>query len=185
MLVFAASCLTSLFASSALDRSQPVAIDTITSSDLKSGLYFLASDEMQGRAVNTPSNEIVAAYLAHRFDLMGLKPVQNNSYFQYFSIVRTKLAKSDRIEIRSRKPSFRHKGLLKKDFFPSIFSASGRANAPMVFAGYGVTAPEYNYDDYLGINVRGKIAVVMNHEPNGNKTNSSFEITFHTSFGFR
>ena len=48
---------------------------------------------------------------------------------------------------------------------PFNFSARGRMSGGVVFAGYGITAPEYNYDDYKGIDVRGKIVLIMRHEP--------------------
>ena len=175
LLALAAIYHASLASSSAQDRSLPSAVDSITSAELKSGLYFLASDEMQGRAVNTLPNDIAAAYLAHRFELMRLKPVQDNNYFQYFSLVRAKLSNPNRLEIRSHKPTVRRSGVLKENFFPSTFSTSGHNSAPAVFAGYGITAPEHDYDDYQNIDVRGKIAVVMSHEPGEKDANSPFD----------
>ena len=175
LLALAAACFASLAAGSAPDRSLPSTVDSITSADLKSGLYFLASDEMQGRAINTLPNEIAAAYLAHRFELMGLEPVQNDNYFQHFSLVQSKLGDPNRLEIRSQKPSVRRKGVLKENFFPSTFSASGRTNSSAVFVGYGITAPEHDYDDYQGIDVRGKVALVMSREPGATDANSPFD----------
>ena len=54
---------------------------------------------------------------------------------------------------------------LNDDYVPLPFSAKGRVKGQLVFAGYGISAPEYGYDDFAGIDVRGKIAVILRHEP--------------------
>src|SRR5919197_4449064 len=57
-------------------------------------------------------------------------------------------------------------------------------NAPLVFAGYGITAPEYNYDDFKGIDVRGKVVIVLTHEPQEHDANSRFKGKFNTVHAF-
>lgn len=140
-------------------------LTSITAAELQSELYFLASDEMQGREINTPFNDITALYLAHRFQLMGLQPVQENTYFQPFNLVSSKLDKRNRLKIRYTNSSLSVNGVLKKDYFPSPLSAKGSVTAPLIFAGYGITAPEDNYDDYRELSASKKIAVIIRHEP--------------------
>ena len=140
-------------------------LTSITAAELQSELYFLASDEMQGREINTPFNDITALYLAHRFQLMGLQPVQENTYFQPFKLVSSKLDKRNRLKIRYTNSSLSVNGVLKKDYFPSPLSAKGSVTAPLIFAGYGITAPEDDYDDYRELSASKKIAVIIRHEP--------------------
>ncbi len=140
-------------------------LTSITAAELQSELYFLASDEMQGREINTPFNDITALYLAHRFQLMGLQPVQENTYFQPFNLVSSKLDKRNRLKIRYTNSSLSVNGVLKKDYFPSPLSAKGSVTAPLIFAGYGITAPEDDYDDYRELSASKKIAVIIRHEP--------------------
>src|SRR5262249_34020020 len=61
------------------------------------------------------------------------------------------------------------------DFMPFSFSATGKLAGAVVFAGYGITAPEYHYDDYAGLDVKGKIVLVLRHEPQESDPASVFE----------
>ncbi|MDA2926460.1 M28 family peptidase [Acidobacteria bacterium AH-259-G07] len=182
LLTFSALSFAVLLAITGPDHPSAEAIESITMADLKSHLYFLASDEMRGRDVNTVSNEIASRYLAHRFELMGLKPVENDSYFQYFSLVRAKLSEPNRLEIQHSQSPLSTIAILKKDFVPWTFSANARVSAPLVFVGYGITALEHRYDDYHGIDVRGTIVVMMNHEPGEKDPNSPFEGLVHSEY---
>ena len=171
------STLTFLLLSAGTEPAPPFAeaVASITSAELQSDLYFLASDEMQGREINTPFNDIAALYLAHRFQSMGLQPVEDGAHFQYFTLVHAKLGKRNRLRIRHSKSSFPITGTLKKDYFPFPLSAEGSVKAPLVFAGYGITAPEHDYDDYQELAAHRKIVVIMRHEPGENDPQSPFD----------
>src|ERR1019366_6518258 len=67
-----------------------------------------------------------------------------------------------------------------KEFVPFNFSSRGSASGGVVFAGYGITAPEYNYDDYAGLDVHGKFVIVMAHEPQEYDEKSIFEGKIYT-----
>ena len=164
------------------DASVLVAAETIKAENLKSALYFLASDEMQGREVNTLSNKITSSYLAHRFELMGLEPVFDDSYYQYFYLVQGKISQDNHLEIRRSNSTLSTVAILNENYFPSTLSANGRVTAPLVFAGYGITASEYQYDDYQGLEVAGKIAVVLEGEPNDRDPESRFEGLLDTQY---
>ena len=164
-----------LVAGSPPDTSVLVAAETIRAQDLRSALYFLASDEMQGREVNTLFNKITSGYLAHRFELMGLEPVLNDSYYQYFYLVQGELSEGNRLEISRSHSALSTVAILHENYFPSTLSANARITAPLVFAGYGISASEYQYDDYEGLDVAGKIAVVLEGEPNARDPESRFE----------
>ena len=164
-----------LFAGTTADSPPPAALETITAADLKSALYFLASEEMQGREVNTIYNRIASGYLAHRFELMGLRPVTSDRYFQYFHLLQAELLESNSLEIRPSNSPLSTVAMLKEDFIPSPFSANAKVSAPLVFAGYGITAPEHRYDDYQKLELGGKIAVVLAGEPGKKDPGSPFE----------
>jgi len=153
----------------------PAATETITEADLKSTLYFLASEEMQGRELNTLFNRITSNYLAHRFELMGLEPVAPDGYFQYFNILQAELLDGNTLEIRSPASPSSTVAVVLEDFTPSPLSANGRVSAPLVLAGYGITAPEHGYDDYQELEVQGKIVVVFKGEPGARDPDSPFE----------
>ncbi len=156
--------------------SQPPTVEGITASDLKSDVYFLASDEMGGRATSTVPNQIASRYLAHRFERLSLEPAgQDGSYFQYFDLVQSDLSEPNRFEILKQGSSDPTIGQLQDDFYPSPLSASGKVFAPVVFAGYGISAPQLEYDDYAGIDVRHKIVLILEHEPGELDPNSPFD----------
>lgn len=160
------------------------ALESIRAADLKSSLHFLASDEMQGRETNSLFNEIASRYLAHRFELMGLSPAgDNQSYFQYFALVQALLSQPNSLEIKSAASPLITTALLKEDFFPSPLSASGKVTAPVLFAGYGISAAEHHYDDYRGTDAQGKIVLVIHHEPGENDAHSPFDGLVNSDYG--
>ena len=175
--------LSCLLAGLAVD-SQPPSVEGITASDLKSDVYFLASDEMGGRATSTVHNQIASRYLAHRFERLSLNPAgEDGSYFQYFDLVQSDLSEPNRFEILSQGSSVPTVGQLKDDFYPSPLSASGKVFAPVVFAGYGISAPELHYDDYAGIDVRHKIVLILEHEPGELDPKSPFDGLVSSDYG--
>jgi hypothetical protein len=125
---------------------------------------FLASEKLKGRGTGTPELEKAAAFIAAKFLSFGLQPIDGKSYLQAFSVTtNAKLGKDNRFAYTA---AGRHVKLaFPDDFIPFNFSATEKMGGGVVFAGYGITAPEYNYDDYKGIDVRGKIVLIMRHEP--------------------
>lgn len=144
------------------------ALVAATASDFSAQRYlehvkFLASEKLQGRGTGAEGLEKAADYIARQFRQAGLESV-GGSYFQPFTVtVRAELGKRNRLEAISAGQRKRLK--LKEDFQPLSFSESARVTCPLVFAGYGITAKEYNYDDYLGVDVKGKCVLVLRWEP--------------------
>jgi hypothetical protein len=136
-------------------------------------IKFLASPEMRGRADGSPELEKAAKYIEEQFRADGLKPA-GNGYLQPFEIAASaKLGRNNRLDAAwSSGVESLEAGA---DFIPSNFSGSGEASGPVVFAGYGITAPEYNYDDYAGVDVRGRFVIVLAHEPQEFDAKSVFE----------
>jgi hypothetical protein len=127
-------------------------------------IKYLASPEMKGRESGSPELEKAAQYIANQFKADGLKPVDGKSFLQAFEITTSaKLGRSNRFGYTAGQET---KTLeTGKQFVPFNFSARGTASAGVVFVGYGITAPEYNYDDYAGLDVKGKFVIAMAHEP--------------------
>jgi hypothetical protein len=177
------AALSFLIAGLAVD-SQPPTVERITASDLKSDVYFLASDEMGGRDTASVHNQIASRYLAHRFERLSLKPAgEDGSYFQNFDLVQSDLAEPNRFEILRQGSSNPTVGQLRDDFYPSPLSANGKVLAGVVFAGYGISAPELQYDDYAGIDVRHKIVLILEHEPGELEPKSPFDGLVSSDYG--
>jgi hypothetical protein len=135
---------------------------------------FLASDKLKGRGDGTKELDIAAAYIAKHFRKAGLQPAgDNRTYLQHFMMtVGAKLGANNSLVYESG--GTRKTLALQQDFIPFSFSADGSFQAPLVFAGYGITAPDLHYDDYAGIEVKGKIVIVLRHEPQEDDDKSVF-----------
>lgn len=134
----------------------------ITADSIRSQVEYLASDAMGGRRTPSRYLDSAAAYIARQFQSYGLSPV-NGSFFQPFDFCEFDLGPGSRVELMKGSDTARF--TLPDEFIPYDFSGPGPATGDLVFAGYGITAPEYDYDDYKGIDVRGKIVVVLRLEP--------------------
>jgi Zn-dependent M28 family amino/carboxypeptidase len=125
---------------------------------------YLSSEEMRGRETGSPELEKAAGFIREKFQSMNLKPLFGDSYFQDFDVTTSaRLGSRNQIDYTVD----RHKNSLKfqQDYLPLNLSAAGKVSGEVVFAGYGITAPEYKYDDYAGLDVTGKVVVVLRHEP--------------------
>jgi aminopeptidase YwaD len=141
---------------------------TLHAADLKPQKYlahikYLSSPELKGRLTGSPELEKAATYIARQFHSAGLKRIAG-SYLQEFDITaHTALGTGNKLTLVVAQ---RIKELLEgRDFAPLNLSTNGETMGAIVFAGYGITAPEYHYDDYEKIDPRGKVALVLRHEP--------------------
>jgi hypothetical protein len=139
---------------------------------------YLASDELKGRGNGSPELDKAADYIASQFRVWGLKPMgDDNSYFQKFEIT-TGAQVGPKTELQLNGTNLK----INEDFVPISFSNSAGFDGPLVFAGYGITAPELHYDDYQGIDAAGRIVVVLRHQPQENDDKSPFKSSAHASF---
>lgn len=145
---------------------------------------FLASPALKGRGDGTPELDKAADFIARKFKEFGLKPVGGKSYFQDFQLqTSARLGKHNELQLRAGGKKSNLK--LKQDFLPFSFASNGKVMAPVVFAGYGITAPEFQYDDYAGLDVKGKIVLLLRHEPTEGVGGDFFngkELTIHAQF---
>jgi hypothetical protein len=149
----------------ALPRDAELRIDTARAWQ---HLRILAADSMRGR--DTPSPELLrsAEYIASNFRAAGLEPL-NGSYFHTYRLERLDLALPS--TLRCVRGADTLEAEVRRDFIP--FDQTGEASvAPgrVVFCGYGITAPEYAYDDYANVDVRGAVVMVLRGEPENDDT---------------
>ncbi|MCU0646106.1 MAG: M28 family peptidase, partial [bacterium] len=150
------------------------ALLTITPEEMKSHVYYLASDLMKGRNTPSPELDTCAAFIAREFASYGLKPVGHNStYFQAFNVQRARLSEPNTLVLKTSQRDTTYQ--IKDDFVPLHLTANRKVSAPVIFAGYGITAPEYNYDDYSSIDAKGKIVLIFTDEPQEKDSTSVFD----------
>ena len=186
---FAATLLLGLLVAAPLmaQTSQARAFDeVITEAVVREHLEYLAGDDLNGRAAGSADGLRAAEYIAGRFKALGLAPADEaEGFLQTFQHQRR------RVDRKGSALSFTAPGGEKialaagKDFVPFIFSAEGAVDAELVFVGYGITAPEYGYDDYAGLDVSGKVVLMLRYEPGEQDAESKFkgiEHTHHATF---
>ncbi|HWD86706.1 MAG TPA: M28 family metallopeptidase [Mucilaginibacter sp.] len=146
----------------------------ITPDEIKSHIAVLANDSLMGRKPFTEGEVRTTRYISRQFKQIGLEPGNNGSYFQDVPMVEIKGTPSETMDIAGGKsPITLHNGtdfvVMSRQELPDIDLRS----SPLVFAGYGVVAPEYHWNDYAGLNVKGKTVVVLVNDPgfkSGDKT---------------
>ncbi|MFN0020377.1 MAG: M28 family peptidase [Pirellulaceae bacterium] len=154
---------------------------------LKETVTHLASDDLEGRGVGTRGIDKAADFLAAEFAKLGLKTDSfDGSPFQKFKITTgAELGPSESNKLVLQGPAEKAgtepKKLdlaLSKDFIPLAMGGSGKVSAPLVFVGYGITAKDlqkdFVYDDYEGVDVKGKIVVIIRKEPQQENKDSIF-----------
>ena len=143
-----------------------------SAASIKAHITFLASDLLEGRDTGTPGYDIAANYVASQFAQLGLKPAgTNGAYFQPVPLVAVRARDEGRYVLKARDGTetplvFGDDYMVARPFGP----AERKVTASMVFVGFGVVAPERKRDDYKGLNVKGKIVVVLAGAPSGFQT---------------
>jgi peptidase M28-like protein/PDZ domain-containing protein/PA domain-containing protein len=168
------------FACASAFAAAPEIVSGLSAARYLQDVWYLSRDEMKGRGDGTPELDQAADYIAAEFRKAGLQPAgENGSYFQNFDVTTgAVLGPKNSLEIAGRTLK------IDDDFVPIVFSDTAEFEGPLVFAGYGITAPEYKYDDYAGIDVTNKIVVVLRFEPQETDEKSVFagkDLTPHAS----
>lgn len=156
----------------------------ITGKMIVSHIDFLASKYCRGRETGDLGMFVADKYITSVLGGTGVTPAGDyGSFFQRVRLKTTEL--SENISLKVQEGNLYTTAKLQWDYLPLDISAQKAVNAPLVFAGYGITAPEYNYDDYKNINVNGKIVLVIRDEPGVNDEKSPFKgqkLTGHGTF---
>jgi hypothetical protein len=148
----------------------------ILASDIRYHLKYLASPELAGRGSGTEGNRTAAAYIADWMKRDAISPAgDGGSYFQNFDFVAAvRLGDSNHLAIIRPAPAEPLVFVANQDFRPLAFSSSATVSGEILFAGYGISAPDSNYDDYQGLDVRDRVVVVLRYGPDGTDPQSPF-----------
>ena len=155
---------------SVLAACQPKAVTTttpdqppISAADLGRRIEQLSSDKFEGRAPATPGGKLASQYVANEMKSAGLTPMgKDGSYFQPITLTETTVADGSFMKIGDTEYDFQKNSVYwTKRYQPSV----SVENSDLVFVGYGVVAPEYNWNDYAGIDVKGKTVVMLVNDP--------------------
>ncbi|MGE5562626.1 MAG: M28 family metallopeptidase [Bacillota bacterium] len=145
----------------------PTALERIDMKHMSEVTRVLASDEFQGRAPGTPGEDKTIPYLIEQFKAAGLEPAgENGGWTQTVPMIHTQLKAPVNVSVTQSGQA------LPLRFPDDIYLGTVRPvdrvrieNAPMVFVGYGVTAPERGWDDFKGVDLHGKVAVMLVNDP--------------------
>lgn len=150
------------------------------SNRIKAHLDFLAADKLGGRMTGTPGIAMAEEYIVDRFREAGLSsPVGFEEYRQGFPLYGAPWDFSSQVAVGGVTAT------LGADFAPLFFSGVAEIEAPLIFVGYGIRAPEYGWDDYAGLEVEGKLVLALRHEPEEKDPSSVWkgtEFTDHATF---
>lgn len=137
----------------------------VSGDDIKNYLSVLASDSLQGRKPFTIGEEKTVNYLSSEFKKLGLEPGNNGSYYQEVPMVEITSRPAGDMQIAG-KTNFSLKPYT--DFVAGTRREQNTValtNSPLIFAGFGVVAPEYHWNDYAGLDVKGKTVIVLVNDP--------------------
>ncbi|MBI3653732.1 MAG: M20/M25/M40 family metallo-hydrolase [Acidobacteria bacterium] len=144
----------------------PSALQAITADGMMSHIKRLASDEFEGRAPGTHGEEMSVQYLEEQCKKLGLKPGNpDGTYIQKVPLVGITTKPDAELKIKTAGKDFKLK--FGDDFVARTVRVVNQTSfdADMVFVGYGVEAPEYGWDDYKGLDVRGKVLIMLVNDP--------------------
>jgi Zn-dependent M28 family amino/carboxypeptidase len=172
--VFGLFVLPAVLAAQTPAASRAPASDVITIPKMRADLEFLAGDALRGRLTDTPENAIALEWVASRFKWLGLKPMgANGTYFLPYGLSigvlgsgsnELGVVRGDQVVPYNRTTGF----------YPHRYSASGTAAGDLMFAHFGIAAEPLGYNDLSG-DVRGKVLLVLEHEPGENDSTSAFD----------
>jgi Zn-dependent M28 family amino/carboxypeptidase len=145
----------------------PTAAELIDMKRMSDVTRVLASDEFQGRAPGTPGEDKTIPYLIEQFKAAGLEPAgENGGWTQTVPMIHTRLEAPVNVSVTQAGQTVALRD--PDDVYLNTVRPVDRvriANAPMVFVGYGVTAPERGWDDFKGVDVRGKVILMLVNDP--------------------
>ncbi|MEO7266267.1 MAG: M28 family metallopeptidase [Ferruginibacter sp.] len=138
----------------------------INPDSMRMNIAILASDSFEGRKPFTRAEQKTISYIEQQYKNLGLEPGNGNSFLQEVPMVNIKTTAASTMEVKSAKGNFELKGfddyVIWTDKSDSTVSFN---DDQLVFAGYGVVAPEYNRNDYEGLDVKNKIVLIMVNDP--------------------
>ena len=159
------SFVTALVVVSSLSVASAKRVERTQAQHYLEHVKYLAGPELQGRGAGTPGLDLASKYIANQLRQFGLRPAgDTGTYLQPFQVtVTAKPGKNNQLSLA--RDSGSRTLQMESDYVPLSFSSNGSATGPVVFAGYGITASEFHYDDYAKLDVKDKIVLVLRYEP--------------------
>ena len=159
----------------------------ISAADFAARLRRISSDEFEGRRPGTPGERATTAWIQAQFEAIGLQPGNGGHWLQAVPMVETALLDADDVELRVTAGNVEQALAYRKDMMVGALAADPVVDiraAGIVFAGYGVDAPDYGWNDYAGLDVRGKAVIVLANDPGwGNRDETLFKGRALTYYG--
>lgn len=158
-------CVVALVTSACSVDPEKVA-EQLNQETLKKHIQVLSSDEFAGRAPATEGEQKTVEYIINEFKTIGLEPEFGDSFIQDVPVVGQKVNHSSSLQFNKGKKAI--KAAYSDDFMVWPADQSEKItlkNAELVYVGYGIQAPEENWDDYKGLDVSGKIIIIKNNDP--------------------
>jgi len=149
------------------NRNEQLAATAINDTALRAHIRFLADDLLEGRGPGTRGDQLAQRYIATQFEALGLKPASDKgSWYQSVPLVGTKTYPPATI-------TFHHgDDTLELKYSDDFMASAGRPakqlsflDREVVFVGYGIVAPEFDWNDYKDVDVKGKVLLMMNNDP--------------------
>jgi Zn-dependent M28 family amino/carboxypeptidase len=148
------------------DQKLKAALESITAEELSKNVEILSSDEFEGRSPASKGEEKTISFLEEEFQKVGVKPGNGDSFFQELPMVEITAGPVTELEVKSDNKSML---FAYGDEFVGVtlrvVEKVSLVDSEMVFVGYGIVAPEYNWNDYEGLDVRGKTVVMLVNDP--------------------
>ncbi|WP_299823961.1 M28 family peptidase [uncultured Pontibacter sp.] len=152
-----------------VDKKVDKSLKKVEPEAIKKHIWFLADDKLLGRKPGTPGYQTAVDYITDNYKKLGVQPAGENG--TYLQTVRLRTAKpgTNATMVLSDRKNTATTLTAGKDFavYPNPKDASVNLQAPLVFAGYGISAPDLGYDDYANLDVKGKIVLVLRGAPQG------------------
>lgn len=146
----------------------------ITIDEIRDHIKYLASDELEGRLAGSEGGRIAAEYIKSEFEKYGLLPFYNGSYFQEFDFIQTiGLGEDNFVTLNYNETEVTP--ALEDEFVIASFSGSTSVTGQLVFTGYGISSSKLEFDDYSGLDLHGKIAIIMRYNPDHDSAMSEFD----------
>jgi Zn-dependent M28 family amino/carboxypeptidase len=163
---------------------KPSGQDAILYKNIEKHIATLSSDLFAGRMPTTPSEKITVDYIASQMKEIGLEPAANGSYFQEVPILAVNSHISNTLDFETPKGPLKLQKLVDYvSFSRRVENELSLDQSELVFAGFGITAPEYNRDDFLGMDLTGKTILVFVNDPGYGTSESYFKGNTMTYYG--
>ena len=158
--------------------------EAILYKNIEKHIAELSSDRYQGRMPMTSAEGITVDYIAGQMKEIGLEPANNGSYFQQVPLLAVRSKISNTLDFETPKGELKFQKLIDYVTFSRRIDAEQTLDqSELVFAGFGITAPEYNRDDFQGMDLKGKTILVFVNDPGYGTSDAYFKGNTETYYG--